>query len=79
MGHVLRMENTRTPKTALRLTPPRRRSRGRPKTTWRRSVDTKLKEINLTWGEAEKIAKKREEWKGIFKRPYVPPGPKRIK
>ena len=72
MGHVLRMENTRTPKTALRLTPPRRRSRGRPKTTWRRSVDTKLKEINLIWGEAEKIAKNREEWKGIVQAALCP-------
>ena len=34
-----------------------------------------------TWGEAEKIAKNREEWKDIvFKRHYVPPpGTKRIK
>ena len=38
---------------------------GRPKTTWRRSVEMELKEINLTWGEAEKIAKNKEEWKEI--------------
>ena len=39
LGHVLRMENNRTPKTALRWTPPGKRSRGRPKTTWRRSME----------------------------------------
>ena len=56
LGHVLRMENNRTPKTALRWTPPGRRSRGRPKTTWRRAE-----------GEAVKIAKNREEWKRIVR------------
>ena len=66
------MENNRTPKTALRWTPPGRRNRGRPKTTWRRSVETELKEINLTLGEAEKIAKNREEWKEIVRAALCP-------
>ena len=66
------MENNRTPKTALQWTPPGRRNRGRPKTTWTRSVETELKEINLTWGEAEKIAKNWEEWKEIVRAALCP-------
>ena len=64
------MENNRTPKTALHWTPPGRRNRGRPTTTLRLSVETALKEIiltRLTRGEAEKIAKNREEWRGIVR------------
>ena len=42
VGHVLRMENHRTPKTAIRWTPTGKRKRGRPKTTWRRTVTNEL-------------------------------------
>ena len=61
------MENNRTPKTALHWTPPGRRNRDRPTTTLRLSVETALKEIILTRGEAEKIAKNCEEWRGIVR------------
>ncbi|XP_062588558.1 uncharacterized protein LOC134250223 [Saccostrea cucullata] len=52
-------------RVALRWTPEGKRRKGRPKTTWRRTVEKELKEINLTWGEVEKIAKNREEWKSL--------------
>ena len=52
LGHVLRMDQARIPKVALRWTPPGKRKTGRPKTTWRRTVMAELSEIKLTWGEA---------------------------
>ena len=35
-------------------------------------METELKEINLTWGEAEKITKNREERKGIVRSSLCP-------
>jgi hypothetical protein len=36
---------------ALRWTPQGKRPRGRPKTTWRRTIESELKELDMTWGE----------------------------
>ena len=59
LGHVFRMDHQRLPKVALRWTPPGRRKPGRPKTTWRRTIEAELKQGGFTWGEAQKIAKDR--------------------
>nr|KAG5699627.1 hypothetical protein BaRGS_005075 [Batillaria attramentaria] len=40
------------PRVALRWTPDGKGARGRPKETWRRTVDKELKENKLTWGDA---------------------------
>ena len=65
VGHVLRMPQERTPKVALRWTPPGNRKRGRPKTTWRRTVQKELNELGLSMGQAETAAKDRMRWKGL--------------
>ena len=65
LGHVLRMDENRIPKIALRWTPPGKRKRGRPKTTWRQTVMAELKEGNITWGQAQHVARDRAEWKKI--------------
>ncbi len=65
LGHVLRMDQNRIPKVALRWTPPGKRKQGRPKTTWRRTVTSELKMANLTWGEAQHAAQDRTRWKQI--------------
>ena len=44
------------PKVALRWTPTGKRNRGRPKTTWRKTITTELSDIGLTMGEAQVIA-----------------------
>ena len=63
LGHVLRMKQGWIPKTALQWTPVGKRKPGRPKTTWRRTAETELKEMGLTWGEAIKLAKDRQKWR----------------
>ena len=67
LGHVFRMAPDRIPKVALGWTPAGKRKRGRPKTTWRRTVATELKEVNLTWGQALHAAQDRSRWRQIVK------------
>ena len=52
IGHVLRIPEDKIPKAGMRWTPSRRRKRGRPKTTWWRTVMKEQEEMGLTWGEA---------------------------
>jgi len=63
LGHVFRMEQNRNPKKCLRWNPPGKRSKGRPKVTWRRSTETDLKKMGMSWGEAEHLAKDRTSWR----------------
>ena len=72
LGHVLRMENNRTPKVAMRWTPATgKRKRGRPRMTWRRTIEKDLKEIGFSWGEAEAAARDRQKWRQLV-RPHAP-------
>ena len=65
IGHVLRKEDISTTKTALFWTPEGKRKKGRPKTTWRRSVEAEMRMANQTWGQLKKIAKDRQEWENF--------------
>ena len=67
LGHILRMDNQRIPKTALKWTPSNvKRNKGRRKTTWRRTMIADLKKMGLTLKEAEKVAKDRRRWRGLI-------------
>ena len=35
----------------------RQKKKGRPKTTWRKTVETELSEMDLSWGKVQAIAK----------------------
>ena len=52
-------------KTALRWTPQGKRPVGRPITTYRRTVEGELKDLKITWSEAENKAKNRAEWRDL--------------
>ena len=65
LGHVFRMAQGRIPKVALGWTPVGKKKKGRPKTTWRLTVAAELKEMNLTWGEAQHEAQDRSRWRQI--------------
>ncbi len=54
MGHILRREGANDCFTALGLTPEGRRARGRPRTTWRRTVE---KERNKAGWASWEVAK----------------------
>ena len=72
IGHVMRMDNNRHPKVAMRWTPPGKRKRGRPKGNWRRSVESEMKDSGYSWGEIEKKAKERTEWRCLVAALYGP-------
>jgi hypothetical protein len=65
LGHTLRMPPTSICKTALRWTPQGKRPRGRPKTTWRKTITDELHREGLSWGEAETKAKDRKGWRDL--------------
>jgi hypothetical protein len=47
LGHVLRKPSEDMTKVALRWTPEGKRKRGRPKTTWKRTIENEIKRIHL--------------------------------
>ena len=46
---MLRKGNNNIARIAMRWTPQGKRNRGRPKTTWRRTVEKGLRELNYSW------------------------------
>ena len=66
LGHVLRMEDDRIPKQAMRwqMDSCTRRRPGRPRLDWIDTVTRDLKSIGMAWEEAEQAAVDREDWRG---------------
>jgi hypothetical protein len=65
LGHVLRKPSEDMTKVALRWTSEGKRKRGRPKTTWRRTIENEIKERGYTWSTIERKTNKREEWRKL--------------
>ena len=63
IGHVMRKASNNIARIATRWTPEGKRSRGRPKTTWRRTVEKRLRGLNFSCSTIEKLAKDRQGWK----------------
>ena len=63
VGHTLRKEPTNLTRQAFDWNPQGKRKRGRPKQTWRRSVQDELKSVGLTWEAAKRDAKDRKKWR----------------
>ena len=49
--------------TALHWTPEGKRKRGRPKNTWRRTVEKEIKEMRKTWEGIKLMAKDQQMWR----------------
>ena len=62
-GRVCRMPTNAIPKTALTWTPQGQRNRGRPKETWRRTMNKELKSRGLTMQTATRAAADRDRWR----------------
>ena len=65
IGHILRRQNSNITKNALDWNPQGKRRRGRPSTTWRRTIEAELKACQLTWAEAKRAAKDRPIWRTV--------------
>ena len=62
IGHVTRQEAS-IAKTAMHWTPEGKRKRGRPKITWRRTVEKEIKEMGKTWEGIKFMARDRQMWR----------------
>lgn len=56
--------NKRHHKNGAKMDTRRKMWRGQQRTTWRRTVE-KEDDINLTWGDTERISTNKEEWTSI--------------
>ena len=65
IGHTMRKAGSSITKKALRWTPQGCRDRGRPKNTWKRTVEKELGNMKLSWSEAESKAQDWAEWRSI--------------
>ena len=65
IGHVCRRERDNITRTALHWTPEGKRKRGRPKNTWRRTVEGEMKTLQQTWGTIQRRAQNRQEWRAF--------------
>ena len=62
IGHVTRQEAS-IAKTAMHWTPEGKRKRGRPKITWRRTVEKEIKEMGKTWEGIKFMARDHQMWR----------------
>ena len=64
IGHILRKEQDNDCVTAMTWAPEGRRKRGRPKMTWRRTVEKEREDAGIrSWKQARTIAMDREKWR----------------
>ena len=61
------MAPNRIPKVALHnhWTPPGKRKRGRPRTTWSRTITSELEDMGFSMSQAQYVTKDRGRWRQI--------------
>lgn len=70
IGHILRMDANQHPKTALSWAPEGRRRPGRPRETWRRTVEKERGTLEFkSWSEAAVVARDRVAWRRRLSNP----------
>jgi len=62
-GHVMRLEEDSVVRTALRIDPPGRRPRGRPKKRWLDRLQDDMREVNVAPEDAQDRARWRKATK----------------
>ena len=65
IGHTLRKEPSNVTRQALEWNPQGKRKVGRPKESWRRSVEKEVKEAGWTWSHLKKMAQNRTRWRSF--------------
>ncbi|KAL6485865.1 hypothetical protein MHYP_G00052570 [Metynnis hypsauchen] len=65
IGHTLRKPADNVTRQALEWNPQGKRKVGRPKHTWRRSVESEAKSAGMTWTQLKKAAQNRVRWQGV--------------
>ncbi len=78
IGHTLRKTNCNVIKQALRWNPQRKRSRGRPRNSWRRTVDDEASKAGYTWRQLERISQNRQRWRAMVSVDLCSTGSERV-
>lgn len=65
IGHTLRRSSTSITRQALRWTPQGCRHRGRPKNTWKRSLEKEMRTAGLSWTDMDRRAQDRAGWRDV--------------
>ena len=65
IGHTVRKSSTKTTRQVLSWNPQGKRKVGRPRQTWRRSVEEELKAIGIRWNELGRTGQNRVRWRSI--------------
>ena len=74
IGHTLRKPANNITRKALDWNPQGKRSRGRPRGTWRRMRENDVLKSGQTWNNVKKLAQDREKWKEFVGGLYPGPG-----
>ena len=73
IGHTLRKPGSTTRKV-MDWNPQGKRSRGRPRGTWRRVTENDVQRSGMTWNSVKKLAQDRERWRVFVRGLYPDPG-----
>ncbi|RUS88701.1 hypothetical protein EGW08_003516 [Elysia chlorotica] len=65
IGHTLRKPSTDITRQSLEWNPQGKRKVGRPKQTWRRSMEAEIRSAGKTWTELKRDAQNRVRWRGV--------------
>ena len=71
IGHTLRKSGSCITKKVIDWNPQGKRSRGRPRGTWRRIKESDVQKSGKTWNDIKRLAQDRERWK-VFVRGLYP-------
>lgn len=55
LDHMLRLDNENITRKAVKWTPPGKKKPGRPKGTWRRTIETEKKSTGYNWNNITRI------------------------
>jgi len=65
IGHTMRKQPGSISRSSLHWNPQGQRTRGRPRTTWRREVESEMGKVKKNWRELENLAKNRGAWRSF--------------
>ena len=65
IGHTLRKPVSNTTRQALDWNPQGKRKVGRPKQTWKRSVEAEMKTAGRSWDELKRTSQNRVRWRSV--------------
>ena len=63
VGHTLRRPPSSIARQTLRWNPQGKRNRGRPRHSWRRTIESEIQQQSLSWNDIQRTAQNRVRWR----------------